>query len=439
MKILQRVNLDFLPDKYINVYFIPYQDHFYMFYEYQHKNIVHCTGVKMDVMGKRISEPADLDTTQIGFAASNKIYTVIFSEDRQRIMLFKINSKNPREFLFTTFLYDQNLTLLDRHRIYLPMEDRDNSFTDFQLDNDGVLIFAKFLKNSSGDYISGVNMVTKGPTSDTFSVKYAGTDQHYLDELKIKIDNTNKRYILTGFYYKQKKGNIEGLFSLLWDKQTDSRIRESLILFNEELRTLAKSSESSQRMAFNDYFIKQIITKKDGGFILLSESEFTSSRGGYFNRWDNMYGYSPYLSPGMGSYYGSPFYSPFNRYGYNNNVMRYHAENVMIISFDKDGNEEWSNIVPKSQYDDESDNLISYQLMNTGGELHLLYNQYEGRNLLLNDQSVGPDGKITRYPTLKNLDKGYEFMPRHGRQLGSKQILIPCLYRNYLCFAKIDF
>jgi hypothetical protein len=83
--------------------------------------------------------------------------------------------------------------------------------------------------------------------------------------------------------------------------------------------------------------------------------------------------------------------------------------------------------------------MISFQLINTGGELHFLYNQYEGRNLLLNDQSIAPDGKITRYPTLKNLDKGYEFMPRHGRQISSKQILIPCLYRNYLCFAKVDF
>ena len=166
MKILQRVNLDFLPDKYINIYFIPYPDHFYLVYEYQHKNIVHCAAVKLDGMAKKLGEPADLDTTQIGFAANNKIYTTIFSEDKQRIMVFKINSKNPKSFLFTTFLFNANLELLDRHRIYMPMDDRDDSFTDFSLGNDGDLVFAKFLKNGSGDYISKVNMVTKGPTSD---------------------------------------------------------------------------------------------------------------------------------------------------------------------------------------------------------------------------------------------------------------------------------
>ena len=78
-----------------------------------------------------------------------------------------------------------------------------------------------------------------------------------------------------------------------------------------------------------------------------------------------------------------------------NAPVRYHAENIMMLSFDKDGNLEWSNVIPKSQFDDETDNAISYQIMNTGGELHFLYNQYERRNILLTDQSISPEGKIT--------------------------------------------
>jgi hypothetical protein len=170
---------------------------------------------------------------------------------------------------------------------------------------------------------------------------------------------------------------------------------------------------------------------------MVSESNYTTSRGNMFNRWDYMSGnmYSPgmYYSP-----YYSPMYNPWNRNN-GNYATRYHAENIMVLSFDKDGNLEWSNIIPKSQFDDETENLISYQVMNTGGELHFMFNQYERRNMLLNDQSIAPDGKITRYPTLRNLDKGYDFMPRYGHQVSSWQTIIPCLYRNYLCFAKIDF
>ncbi|HLK29895.1 MAG TPA: hypothetical protein VKT28_15050 [Puia sp.] len=438
MKLQQRVNLDFLPDKIINTYFIPYPDFCYMIYEYQKKNIVHCAAVKIDGQAKKVGDLIELDTTQIGFAASNKIYTVISSDDKQKIMVFKINSKNSKNFLFTTFLYDAELQLLDRHRIGMPMEEKSETFTDFLLDNEGTLVFGKFLRNSGNDYVSKVSIATKAPTADNFSVKDLGTGDRLLDEIKLKIDNNNKIYILTGFYYKQKRGSIEGLYTVLWDKATDSKIKEMLAVFSDELRAVAKSSDGTVKMAFNDFFINQIIIKRDGGFLLVSESQYTTSRGGYFNRWDYMYGYNPFISPM--DYYSYPYYSPWNRYGgYPNNAVRYHAENIMILSFDKSLNLEWSNVIPKSQYDDESENLISNHIMNTGGELHFLYNQYEHRNILLADQSISPEGKLTRYPTLKNLDRGYDFMPRYGKQVSGKQMVIPCLYKNYLCFAKIDF
>ncbi len=176
-------------------------------------------------------------------------------------------------------------------------------------------------------------------------------------------------------------------------------MKETATVFTDELRAIAKSSESSVKMAFNDYFIKNIVVEKDGGYLVVSEADYTTSRGSQFNRWDYLYGgYNPGYSPM--DYYYSPYYNPYSRYGYPNTSVRYYAENIMILSFDKDGNMEWSNIVPKTQYDDESDNLISFNMMNTGGQLFFLYNQYEKRTLLLNNQSVSPDGKLTPVPYL---------------------------------------
>ena len=439
MKLLQRVPLSFMPDRYINVDFVAYPDYFYMIYEHQKKNIIHCTAIKIDGQGQKIGEPVELDTTQVGLASSNKIYTTVASESKERIMVFKINSKNSKNYVFTTFLFDPQLTLIDRHRINMPMTDERNElFTDFLLDNEGGLVFGKFFKSGSNDYISRVSLVTKGPLADTFSIRDIGSADRILDEIKIKVDNNNHRYIFTGFYYKQKKGNIEGLYTVVWDKATDVRLKETITIFNDELRAIAKSSDANLKMAFNDYFIKHVIIKKDGGYLLVTESMYTTSRGNMFNRWDYMY--NPMYSPGgfYSPYYYSPYYNPWNR-NYGNYATRYHAENIMVLSFDKDGNLLWSNVIPKSQFDDETENLISFQEVNTGGELHFLFNQYERRNLLLNDQSISPDGRINRYPTLKNLDKGYDFMARYGKQVSSWESVVPCMYRNYLCFAKIDF
>lgn len=438
MQLVNRQVLNFLPEKYVNIDFVQYPDYCYMIYEYQKKSTVHCSVVKLDGLGKILAGPVDLDTTQVNSANNSKIYTTIYSENKQRIIVFKINSKNIRNYFITSFLYNDSLDLLDRHHIGLAMEEKGDMFSNFLLDNEGQFVFAKFHASNSGDYISKVSLITKGPTADTFAIRDLGTSERILDDVKLKIDNNNLRYILTGFYYKQKRGNIEGLFTAIWDKSSDTKLRETLTVFNDELRTLAKSSEANLKMAFNDFFIKSIIVQKNGGYLIISESEYTTSRGSTFNRWDYMYGYSPYTSPY--DYYSSYYnpYSPYSRYGYGTST-RYNSENILILCFDKSSNLEWSNVIPKSQFDDDSENLISHHIVNTGGELHFLYNQYERRTQLLSDESISPDGKLTRYPTLRNLDKGYEFMPRYGKQISSKQIVLPCLLRNYLCFAKIEF
>ena len=441
MRLKNRVKME-TSDRWVNVDFIAYPDFCYMIYQYQRRNTLYCVGVKLDGNGQMMGKPIDLDTTQIGFAASNKIYTTIFSEDKKRIMIFKINNRNQKSFFYTNLLFNDQLELLARNRMNMAMEERNDYFTDFLLTNEGDMVFGVFRRSSSNDQITKVMMVTKTPDALDFTVKDIEIGTLILDELKLKVDNSNKRILLNALFYKQRRGNIEGLYSLSWDKVANVKLKENLTTFDEDLRSTAKSQEANRKMAFNDYFIKNIIIRKDGGFLVIGESLYSSSRGNTNNRWNyNNFG-NPWMSPLDYSYwspmYSSPWYMPWNRYG-NMNATRYYAENIMVLSFNSDGVLEWSNVVDKSQYDDENDNMISFQSVNTGSEIHFLFNQYERRTLLLHDQSIGADGKVLRNPTLKNLDKGYEFMPRFGKQVSSRQIIIPCLYRNYLCFAKIDF
>lgn len=440
MKLVERVPLDYIDDRWINVDFIPYSDHAWMIYQYQKKGIVYCMGVKIDGKAKRLTDPLELDTTRIGWASNNKIYSTIFSDDKQKIMVFKINNRNPENFVFTTLLFNDQLQLQTKHRMNLPMDERNDYFTDFLLDNEGDLVFGKFLRKGGNDYITDLKMITKNASQEAFLVTDLKTQDRVLDEVKIKVDNSNNRYLFTSLYYKQRRGNVEGLYTTIWDKASSAILKQTMMPFSDDLRRQAKGPDANIKLAFNDYFLKHVITKKDGGYLLIGESMYTTSRGGAFNRWDYLSWNNPWSTP-LGYYY-SPFYNPFrspwNRWGANQ-ATRYHAENILILSFDKDGAVEWTNVIPKSQFDDETDMLISHQIMNTGGEIHFLFNQYERRTLLLNDHTLNPTGKITRHPTLKNLDKGFEFMPRFGKQISVRSIIMPCQYRNYLTFAKIEF
>ncbi len=440
MKQIGKVEQEYVPDndRMINVDFFAYGDFAYMIYQYQKKNVVYCMASKIDGNGNPVGPVTELDTTHLGFASNNKIYSVLGSEDKSKIIIFKINSRNKNLFFMTTLLMNDKLEIQKKSRLAIPMEERNDYLGDFHLDNEGDLVFSKFMR-SGNDNISSAAFVVKYAQADSLMYRELSIEKTWLDEIHIKVDNNNKRYFLTSFYFKERRGNIDGLYFYVWDKTTAQPVFENISIFSEELRREARG-DASIKMAFNDYFIRDIISRKDGGFLIGTEAYYTTSRFNNWNRWDYLYG-SPFMSPAYNSYYYSPYY---NRYWWNsrsssNQAVRYHADNIAVLSFNNQGQLEWSNVMGKTQFDDESDDLLSYQLMNTGSEIHFLFNQQERRNNLLTDFSVRPSGELTRNPTLKNLDKGYEFMPKYGKQVSSRQMIIPCAYRNYICFAKLDY
>lgn len=437
---LAKVNLDYVPDndRMINTDFFAYGDFCYMIYQYQKRNTVYCSAVRIDGNGQKVGEVMQLDTTHIGFAANNKIYTVLASEDKNRIVVFKINSRNRKNFMITTLLFDNAFTLLKKSRLTFPMEDRDDDFLDqFHIDNDGDLIFVKANRVNS-ENIGSAAFVIKYAQADSFAVYPLNLEKTYLDEIHIKPDNSNKRYFITSFFYTERRGNTTGYYFYIWDKLNRRPIVEDTVVFSEELRREARGNATT-RTAFNDHFIRDIITRRDGGFIIGSEAYYTTSRGGGWNRWNYLYG-SPFMRP-ADYYFYSPYYSNYwmNRGAFDGQNVRYQADNIVIMSFNPQGKVEWNNVITKEQYDDQTDDLLSYQIMITGGQLHVLFNNMEKRIQLLNDFSITPDGKIIRSPTLKNLDRGYEFMPKYARQVSARQIIVPCVYRNYICFAKLDY
>ena len=438
MKEVTKVEHEYLPDeRMINVDFFPYSDFAYMVYQYQKRNVVYCNAVKINGKGEKSSEVVNLDTSHIGFAGNNKIYSTIISDDKNKLMIFKINSRNRSSYLVTTLLFDNNLTLEKRSSFRMAMDDfRDDYLNEFNLDNDGDLVFTKFTRGNN-DAITKAELMWKPAQSDEVTSAKIPMEKIYLDEIHVKVDNVNKQYFLTSFYYKQKRGNIEGFYFYTWDKQSKTSSLSNAVPLGEELRNEAKG-DASIRTAFNDYFIRNIIVKRDGGFIIGSESYYTTSRYNNWNRWNYLYG-MPYSSLDYYSY--SPMYSSWwwrNQY-YSNQAVRHHADNITILSFDKTGKLEWSNVIHKQQFDDGMGAEVSYQIVNTGGQIHFVFNEEEKRAMLLNDYILLPDGQINRNATLKNLDRGYQFLSKLGKQVSSRQLIIPCYYRNYICFAKVDF
>ncbi|WP_439505483.1 hypothetical protein [Sediminibacterium sp.] len=456
MKLSAKVKMDYLPEraKILGTDFVSYPDFAYFIYQYQLKNVYYVMAAKIGSDGKIMADPILLDTTAgLGYAANNRIYTVLNSEDKQRIAAFKVSTRNEKEHVITSCVFDKQLTQLEKVRVPIEMPDRNDYLGEFGLDNEGTLVFLRESSVAQNESINKVSLVVKPLGSINPTISEVKVKSLFLDDTRIKIDNLNKKILITSFFSKQKRGNIDGLYYTLWDKQTGLELLNATTVFSEEFRADVRG-EGSAKTAFNDFYLKNLILRRDGGFMMIAESAYMNSRGNTFNRWDMM-NRSPFFNPyvgsglgfGMGGFY--PYGSGLNAYpwgspwGLNsmgpNNVTRYFSDNIAIISFEPDGKMEWSNVIRKTQYDDNTDNYIGYGLVNSGDQIRFLFNIQDKRSNILTDQSLSPKGQIDRNPTIKNLERGYDFMPRHAKQTGSRQAIIPCMFRGYTCFAKIDY
>ncbi|MEO8173541.1 MAG: hypothetical protein ABI581_10675, partial [Sediminibacterium sp.] len=122
MQQLNKVKLDFLNFRVLSTEFIQYPDFVYMIYQFQKKSIMYCMAVKLDAAGKKMGDPVELDSTDnFNYSASNRIYSVINSEDKQKLMIFKINTKNDKSHILTTCLFDKELKLIKKSRLSINM------------------------------------------------------------------------------------------------------------------------------------------------------------------------------------------------------------------------------------------------------------------------------------------------------------------------------
>ena len=67
MNLINRVDLQFMPDNTLNVDFVTYHDFSWLIYQYQKRSTLYCNAVKINEEGKLLTDPIELDTTHINF------------------------------------------------------------------------------------------------------------------------------------------------------------------------------------------------------------------------------------------------------------------------------------------------------------------------------------------------------------------------------------
>ena len=439
MSIKEEIKLDFISDRTYNIDFITYPDHFLVVWQFEKGNTIYCKAASMNGAGKLMGGVMDLDTTKQGVFSNKTSYSFSWSEDKKKLLLYKIQTKSD-VYNQLTKVYDENFTLLDSSRITLTYNDNREDFGDLQIDNEGTVLFTKIKENARQEYVNTLEIIFKKLKSQQLITVDIPLDKQLIQDPLIKIDNLNKNYIVNTFSYKKNGGNVDGILTAIINRDSLKLTKKTINIFDDSLRSKL-SGKPDWRTAYDNLNIRNIILKKDGGFIALTEEYYKQRRFGNnfndgYNNFNSRYfnSYSDYYLYNRG-YYG--YYRPFND-GNGRDVV-YNYNDIINFSFNKDLKLQWSSVINKTTSDVENDNFLSFTNLNAGGEIYFLFLQKDNNRQILSNHALQPDGNTKRYATLKGREAGYNFMPRLSRQTGAKQMIVPCIVRNNIAFAKIDF
>ncbi len=112
----------------------------------------------------------------------------------------------------------------------------------------------------------------------------------------------------------------------------------------------------------------------------------------------------------------------------------------MALSYNKEGERQWSAFIPKMQYSQEDGGVFSsYALLNTGGSLAFLFNDFNSRESRIQLATLDPTGKTDTHTFAPEGKDNPDWIPKSGKQVAARVLIVPCFHKKQICFAKVVF
>lgn len=410
------VLLDFFPDKIYQVRFIAYPDKIIVLYQALESNKVVQYAALLDDKGRLKGKPIELGSTKTGIFGATKIYfSSEVSDNKKNILIYSTNERGS-DIEFEGKWMDDNLTVVKRSKATFPADNK-IEHGEVNLSNDGTVFMSAYTTVGAQNYADQFWILALKAGATKFDAKELPLDEKYAASGYLKVDNINGRVYLGGFYSDKKNGSFDGLIYADYDVASESFLSTKFIPFDQELLNAAGARRKNH--AFDNYEVKQLIVKNDGGFVLIAEVHYITIRSNY--------------TPGFGYY---SYYSPYMT----TMVREYHYDDIMALSYKNDGSREWSSFIPKIQYSQEDGGVFSsYALLNTGGTLAFLFNDFNVAHSRIQLATLDAEGKTDIHSFTAEGNDYPDWLPKSGKQVSARDLIVPCFHKKQICFAKLMF
>ncbi|HET8572822.1 MAG TPA: hypothetical protein VFL76_03015 [Edaphocola sp.] len=414
MALEAKIALDFFPERVADAQFINYPDQIIVLFQAEMRNYIVQYAALLDDRALLIHKPIAIDSVKSSwFGGSQKYFSVTVSPDKSKIMVYGLGKKD-----LSATLIDNGLHILHHGRHNISSSGNDNIHQAL-LDNSGRFYFSIAAEAGNKDYAADFHLYQLSEDGHNLGEKMFPADQQYYSGLYSKINRANGQIYSAGFYSGHKNGNLEGVIYFTYDPGNRNFSNIKRIPFTKEV--LNDADTRNKKKAFNDEQVRDLVIKNDGGFLLVSEDAYVSSR--------------TEMTPGWGYY--SWYYAPVYP---DRTIYEYHYGDVLIMDFDTRGTIQWHRFIRKDQYSQDDNGIFSsYAFLNSGSSLVFLYNDFNNRSSSIKVAAMDAAGQL-QLQTLNTGNIGNaDWLPRKAVQVDKATWVIPVLNRNNLFFAKVVF
>jgi hypothetical protein len=414
MERLATIVLDFFPRKIYETRFIPYNDKIVVLYQAIESGKVVQYAALLDNMGMLKKGPINIDAVKSGFWGPNRDYfSSAVSDDKTKIAIYAANKKNSSMDVHVVWM-DDDLNKLNSSELQFEA-DNYMEYGDGMIANNGDFYMSVYTPTGSKNYTDQIWLLAAAPGAKSFNRHKLPLNEKYAAGTYMKLDNLNNRIYVGGFYSDKKNGNLEGVLYAYFDIAKQAYENRKNIAFDPMLRTA--TGERNKKKAMNNYQVRNLIVKNDGGFVMVAEDYYITTRNTF--------------NPGLGYY---SWYYP----AMSSTIREYHYGDIVALSYDATGTKDWHTFVRKDQYSQEDGGIFSsYALVNTGGMIGFLFNDFNSSRSRIQLASLAADGSSNMVSLASNKSDDPDWLPRSGKQIASREVVVPCLRKRQICFVKV--
>ena len=150
MQLVKQNDLAFLPKALNSLEFITYTNKVFVFYQFQVNTTVYAATASLNEEGQLVGSPKIIDTAEkIRPGSGSKVFNLLQSDDRNRMVIFSVNTTNPSLIKVKSIALNNNFEDVSESEISIKSLNKKSTLSDFALDNQGNLFCLRSLNFAS--------------------------------------------------------------------------------------------------------------------------------------------------------------------------------------------------------------------------------------------------------------------------------------------------